>query len=158
MDHDNPSSIEYVCDGVFDDGSGPRRCGVPETVGDMFGSKILPDERQVSVRELARILANMDQTHTDRAMKRARIEKRAYYILTTQWIIEAYLRFEKTCFHVHHYLENIRHGHVEMYLMARSLTNTLMKDKVQLLTLEVYEPESLWTVFKLGTVQNRTRT
>lgn len=55
-----------------------------------------------SGRELARILAILDQTHTDVALQRARIERQACYIITTQSLIEAYLRFEKTYLHLHH--------------------------------------------------------
>ncbi|VDO38521.1 unnamed protein product, partial [Heligmosomoides polygyrus] len=113
MHFDNPSSTEYRCDGVCDNGSGPRRCGTPETIGEMFGSKILPDERPLSVRELARILAILDLTHVDADLKKARIKEQAYYILTTQSLVEAYLLFEKNCLHVHYFLERIRQGHLE---------------------------------------------
>ncbi|VDP59181.1 unnamed protein product [Heligmosomoides polygyrus] len=95
MDFDNPSPIEYICDGICDNGSGPRRCGTPETIGEMFGCKILPDERPLSVRELARILAILDLTHVDADLKKARIKEHVYYTLSTQSLVEAYLRFEK---------------------------------------------------------------
>ncbi|VDO97221.1 unnamed protein product [Heligmosomoides polygyrus] len=90
-----------------------RDDGVPETIDEVFGSKTLPWERPLSVRELARILVILDLTHVDADLKKAHIEERAYYSLTTQSLVEAYLRFEKNCLHVHHYPENNQQGHLE---------------------------------------------